>query len=133
MKTKFSWSGFTWVVFLCFLNSFYAFSAIADTSTPSIFIDKTVKGISISQVNSTSSTFQLFSHGKPGQLLINGQWLNAKQIADFLRPKLRNTNADLRTSNIKHQTSNIKHRTSNLKPRASNIEYQPSYFQLRIS
>lgn len=31
-----------------------------------------------------SETFYLFSHGRPGELLINGQWLGVQEIADWL-------------------------------------------------
>ncbi|MFK8010073.1 MAG: DUF4347 domain-containing protein [Saprospiraceae bacterium] len=32
--------------------------------------------------------YHVFSHGKPGQLLINGKWLHAKEIAIFLRQNM---------------------------------------------
>ncbi|WP_369049530.1 DUF4347 domain-containing protein, partial [Tenacibaculum sp. UWU-22] len=36
----------------------------------------------------SSTVFQLFSHGKPGELLLDGKWKNAEQIAVFLKHKL---------------------------------------------
>lgn len=36
----------------------------------------------------SSNTFHLFSHGRPGQILINGQWLNAEAIYHFLKEQL---------------------------------------------
>jgi len=33
---------------------------------------------------SSTKTFQLFTHGKPGQLLINGKWLNKEEIVNFI-------------------------------------------------
>jgi len=32
-----------------------------------------------------ASSFNIISHGRPGQLLINGKWLNAIEIVDFLK------------------------------------------------
>lgn len=40
-----------------------------------------LKGIN----KSSKNEFYLFSHGKPGQLLINGFWHNPKQIVEFVR------------------------------------------------
>ncbi|MFV0591297.1 MAG: DUF4347 domain-containing protein [Draconibacterium sp.] len=33
-------------------------------------------------------TFQLFSHGRPGELLLNGEWMDAEKIARFLKPRI---------------------------------------------
>ncbi|MCP4091530.1 MAG: DUF4347 domain-containing protein, partial [Gammaproteobacteria bacterium] len=44
------------------------------------------------QQHTGENTYHLFSHGRPGQLLINGQWLNAKQISDwFTEEQLNNS------------------------------------------
>jgi len=56
------------------------------------FIDKTVynnnKVLSSGVKKSTStSTFHLFSHGRSGELLIEGNWLSARQIVDWLQTK----------------------------------------------
>ncbi|MCP3888069.1 MAG: DUF4347 domain-containing protein, partial [Desulfobulbaceae bacterium] len=52
------------------------------------FVDQSLNGRQAlqkaAQQHSGQNAFQLFSHGRPGELLINGQWLNAKQIADWL-------------------------------------------------
>src|SRR6056297_1138491 len=39
--------------------------------------------------NTEKSTFHLFSHGRPGELLINGQWLSKEGIANFINDKLK--------------------------------------------
>lgn len=45
----------------------------------------------------SKNTFQLFSHGRAGQLLIDGQWKSAKEISTWLKPKL---NSDISHINI---------------------------------
>ncbi|HKL19072.1 MAG TPA: SdrD B-like domain-containing protein, partial [Halalkalibaculum sp.] len=39
--------------------------------------------------NAEKGTFYLFSHGRPGELLINGQWLSKEGIANFINDKLK--------------------------------------------
>ena len=51
-----------------------------------IFIDRSVPGLEIMATpNSTDGVLQLFTHGRPGELLIEDQWLNGPEIANWLR------------------------------------------------
>ncbi|TVZ56571.1 gliding motility-associated-like protein [Lutibacter sp. Hel_I_33_5] len=43
--------------------------------------------ISALEKQSANKTFHLFTHGKSGELFINNKWLNASQIAEFLKEK----------------------------------------------
>lgn len=56
------------------------------------FIDKSVAFPEIfkKQLESegTKKSFQLISHGRPGELLIDGEWKNAEQIVAFLKPNI---------------------------------------------
>ena len=56
-----------------------------------IFIDKEVKGLTLTSTVKSGETFQLFSHGRSGELLIDGKWLDAPAIAEFLKPQFRNS------------------------------------------
>ncbi len=47
-----------------------------------------------------NSTFQLFSHGKPGELLIDGTWRNPQFIAEFLKLEIRNSQYRIENVNI---------------------------------
>ncbi|MGC4035743.1 MAG: DUF4347 domain-containing protein [Chitinophagaceae bacterium] len=71
--------------------TFVQLNVNAATITPrdsgSCFIDTSVKGFPLSLPVETG-VFQLISHGRPGELLIEGQWKNAKQIAEFLTSRL---------------------------------------------
>lgn len=49
------------------------------------YVDKAVKNFP-QLVTTNNKVFHLVSHGRPGELLLNGQWRNAKQVAAFLRP-----------------------------------------------
>ncbi|MCP4277961.1 MAG: DUF4347 domain-containing protein, partial [Gammaproteobacteria bacterium] len=53
------------------------------------FVDQSLNGQqslqTAAQQHSEQNTYHLFSHGRPGQLLINGQWLNASEIAGFVK------------------------------------------------
>lgn len=59
-----------------------------------LYVDKTLQYLqTLANDNAQHmdcKSFNLFSHAKPGYLLINDQWLNAEQIVDFLKPKLLN-------------------------------------------
>jgi len=65
-------------------------------TTSASFIDAALPGKNILAAAASTdvhSAFQLFSHGKPGELLINGKWLQKEEIAtwlnqtDFLKQK----------------------------------------------
>ena len=38
----------------------------------------------------SKDVYHLISHGRPGELLLNGEWKDAKEIADFLNDKIGN-------------------------------------------
>jgi len=56
-------------------------------ATSNYFIDDDVKQPAILKnavAKENNSVFHLFTHGKPGELLINGKWLKKEEIASFL-------------------------------------------------
>jgi len=55
-----------------------------NNSTSKIFVDKTVEEFPNIKQASTTQVFQLFSHGRPGELWIQDKWRNAKEIAQWL-------------------------------------------------
>ncbi|MDM8161966.1 BspA family leucine-rich repeat surface protein, partial [Labilibaculum sp. K2S] len=55
-------------------------------SNANIYIDKDLKSKEcFSNLPSTLESFQLFSHGRAGELLIDGEWFTAPQIATWLK------------------------------------------------
>ncbi|PKQ66539.1 hypothetical protein BZG01_10970, partial [Labilibaculum manganireducens] len=55
-------------------------------SNANIYIDKDLKSKEcLSNLPSTPESFQLFSHGRAGELLIDGEWFTAPQIATWLK------------------------------------------------
>ncbi len=46
------------------------------------------------------NTYQLFSHGRSGELLINGKWLEAKEISEFLQSEFKTQNSEYSHLNI---------------------------------
>ncbi len=61
----------------------FASSSYIDADLP----DKDIILSGLNEIQS-NSTYHLFSHGRAGELLIDGQWLDAKQIAVFLSDQL---------------------------------------------
>ena len=55
------------------------------SSNTSIYIDASLKNLNFPPVKVEGDVFHLFSHGKPGELFIEGEWKNAKQIAEWLK------------------------------------------------
>lgn len=47
-----------------------------------------------------ANTYHLITHGKSGKLLINGNWLNAKEIVDFLAVRIQNSRFKIENLNI---------------------------------
>ena len=69
-----------WVVLL-FVSDLNAHN----TTIRSEYIDPSVVGLKIeSETNTRIDVFQLFSHGRSGELFINGQWLGKEAIVHFL-------------------------------------------------
>ncbi|MBK7468395.1 MAG: DUF4347 domain-containing protein [Saprospiraceae bacterium] len=52
------------------------------------------------QTKQNESVLQLFTHGRPGELLIDGEWRNAIQIAQFLNEQWINTSCKIQSINI---------------------------------
>ena len=52
------------------------------------------------QTKQNESVLQLFTHGRPGELLIEGEWRNAIQIAQFLNEQWNNTSCKIQSINI---------------------------------
>ncbi|WP_411812029.1 DUF4347 domain-containing protein [Chryseobacterium scophthalmum] len=50
--------------------------------------------------SANSGTYHLISHGKSGKLLINGKWLNAKEITSFLSVRIQNSKNQIKHLNI---------------------------------
>jgi hypothetical protein len=68
-------------------------SSCSINSTTNWFVDKNIDHPStifqaLSSEQKSNHTFHLFSHGRPGELLINGEWKNAQQIAAFLSKEM---------------------------------------------
>jgi uncharacterized delta-60 repeat protein len=62
-------------------------SKLIFTQNSNWFIDNAIvnPNLIINELQSSNkSTFQLVSHGAPGKLLINGEWMNAQEIATFI-------------------------------------------------
>ena len=69
-----------WVVLL-FVSDLNAHNI----TSRSEYIDPSVVGLKIeSETNTRIDVFQLFSHGRSGELFINGQWLGKEAIVHFL-------------------------------------------------
>ncbi|WGH75481.1 DUF4347 domain-containing protein [Tenacibaculum tangerinum] len=71
--------------------SYNAKNGSAINHNTAYFIDQDVQGKAIIQ-NSIkpweTQSFHLFTHGRPGELLINGQWLKKEEIAKFVHRQL---------------------------------------------
>jgi len=68
-----------------------------------VFIDKDVlqaEALLNATLNHDDGVFHLFTHGKPGQLLIDGQWLQKEEIANFVNSKLKIRNSKFEFLNI---------------------------------
>ncbi|WP_157136663.1 DUF4347 domain-containing protein [Galbibacter orientalis] len=73
------------------------------SSSETVYIDIAVKksdSFLVINKNLDSRTYHLITHGRPGQLLIEGKWLNAEQITDFLKPKIQNSEFKIQNLNI---------------------------------
>ena len=85
------------LVVICFLAFNLAFAAKPLTSN--VFIDKAL--VDFPNVESGDQTvFQLFSHGRSGELFLDGEWKNAEQIASFVKARISNSSSKVNTLNI---------------------------------
>ncbi|MFV0531566.1 MAG: DUF4347 domain-containing protein [Flavobacteriales bacterium] len=66
-----------------------------------LFVDQSVIGLDrqIDKMHLKEGVFHLFSHGRPGELFIEGKWLNAEQIKDFIILKSM-ANGENRTTSV---------------------------------
>ncbi|UJF28644.1 DUF4347 domain-containing protein [Kaistella sp. 97-N-M2] len=55
----------------------------------SVFVDPSVPKLTLDSSNPNPETYHLFSHGRPGELLVEHEWLNAAQIAKRFKNELR--------------------------------------------
>lgn len=63
-------------------------SLLVAKNNNSIFVDTQLTGFSTYNLQAAKNTFHLFSHGKPGSLLIDGKWLNAEEIVERFKSDL---------------------------------------------
>ncbi|MCK5538932.1 MAG: DUF4347 domain-containing protein, partial [Bacteroidales bacterium] len=73
-------------------------------STNTIFIDETVQQpqtiLNVINKSDQFETFNIFSHGRPGELFIEGKWLNKIEIAQWLHSKKQFNNSNSAQLNI---------------------------------
>ncbi|MDQ6480557.1 DUF4347 domain-containing protein [Dyadobacter sp. LHD-138] len=67
---------------------------------PNVFIDAAVKKSGLETAEFDTNIYHLLSHGRPGELLIDGEWKNAGQIAAFLRTVTPNIPTQIHHLNI---------------------------------
>lgn len=58
-------------------------------NSPSIFIDGSLINFPTVKIQEQKKAFHIFSHGKPGELFINGKWLEKEKILYFLKDKIK--------------------------------------------
>jgi hypothetical protein len=60
---------------------------LAISSETHYYIDQNLqdKEVLLEALENSQNTLHLFSHGRPGELFINGKWLQKEAIADFLK------------------------------------------------
>jgi hypothetical protein len=74
----------TFILKTCFLLLILTTTKVSADTKQNIFIDKTIENIDLKTIKENKSVFQLISHGRSGELFINGQWKNAPEIANYL-------------------------------------------------
>jgi hypothetical protein len=75
-----------------FAGTYFVDAAVSDKQT--------ILDVLCESGTSNTKTFQLFTHGKPGELLINGKWLNKEEIANFIDQQLSSDNQQMTAINI---------------------------------
>jgi hypothetical protein len=77
--------------------------SFASTKMQNVYLDKDVKGIeNIEHLAKDKSAFQLIAHGRPGELLINGEWKDEEALAIFLKSQISFRNESELKSQIQH-------------------------------
>ncbi|WP_211324172.1 DUF7507 domain-containing protein [Echinicola strongylocentroti] len=69
---------------------------------PTVFVDKDVEGASHlkSGSDATGGIFQFFTHGRSGELLIDGHWSGPQEVAEFLEERFLNIPVGIHHINI---------------------------------
>lgn len=80
-------------------------STVVPLSTAHVLIDAAVESphllaAAVAKQGGDATTFHLFSHGRPGQLLLNGQWLAKEDIARLVQQHLATNQQQPTTINI---------------------------------
>lgn len=73
------------------LLSFFLFQLFFSNHN-NVYVDQDLKDFSFDNKTVKKETFHLFSHGKQGQLFINGKWMDANQIYRFVKEHMTNKN-----------------------------------------
>jgi hypothetical protein len=86
MKLKFYWIKSIYIILSCILLQAQSIQAKNQNKANyhNYLIDKDVKDFPKIVSEGDQNVFQLISHGRPGQLLLNGQWRNASEIVKYL-------------------------------------------------
>ncbi|UTX48878.1 DUF4347 domain-containing protein [Chryseobacterium sp. MA9] len=53
-----------------------------------VFVDASLNHFPVIKLEKDQNLFHLFSHGKPGRLFINGEWLGKEKLFEFLKKKI---------------------------------------------
>jgi hypothetical protein len=97
-----SCSGSLILNFSLLIISFFIFNVslgAKPNDKPNIFIDKALVDFPNVE-NADQTVFQLFSHGRSGELFLDGEWKNAEQIASFVKARISNSSSNVNTLNI---------------------------------
>ncbi|WP_335964282.1 DUF4347 domain-containing protein [Galbibacter sp. PAP.153] len=77
---------------------------ICPNAIQNVYVDMAVQDQEIFHAavthNMDSSVYHLFSHGKSGELFIDGKWLGPKEIVKFLQPKIEQASSTIKYINI---------------------------------
>lgn len=100
MKTRYTIKLLVSCFFL--VTSMALFANTSPKNQKHFFIDQAVlqPEVLASAVAATPNTYHLFTHGRPGELLINGKWLGAKEIATFVSSQIVNLKSEIVNLNI---------------------------------
>ncbi len=88
IKSKFLNFSLIILAFVCSKNiNAKSISIKEDVLKSNVFIEKSVRNSEqlLDAIENNRDVFHLFSHGKSGELLINGKWLNAHEVVQWIR------------------------------------------------
>ncbi|MBI1225087.1 MAG: DUF4347 domain-containing protein [Bacteroidetes bacterium] len=79
--------------FMLVCITLYFLSPVNSLNPTAVYVDEAINAPSsiltaVQQVNGCKEIFHLFSHGRPGELYLNGEWKTAEKIAAFIKPLL---------------------------------------------